>query len=522
MKSTSCGLCHFKTISLSKLKKVVYSLKNKCTSDVTLNVKLLKDLFGVVGYPLLYMVNTSIRTGKIPSKLKTSVIVPISKVSKPTKMCDFRPINLLSVIDKILEIIVCEQLREYFESNGLLYSGQSGFRNKHSCESALQYVCAVWRKNLSESKITLSVFVDLKRAFETIDRDILIKKLILYGLKDYALEWIKDFLTDRHHQTKVDNACSGKRVSRWGIPQGSVLGPLLFIIYVNDIHNVLKNSFVNLFADDTLISVSGKDFEQVTMSMNNELKMLYDWLCQNKLKLNNSKTKCMVIGSKANCRKFNNSGFSLNINGEIIDYVSEIKYLGIILDQQLNFSNHVSYMCKKIAKKIGFFSRISVGLSHWTRMLVYNTIILPHFSYGCSLLISCTKEEVQRLQIQQNKAMRILLSCDIYTPITVMLQSLGWLNIEQCIRRANLVLIYKIEHNLQPSYLKFYIEKRSNFYNYDLRTKQHFNIPMVNTTSLQKTLFYDGVRLYNELPDNIKNARDLKMFTKGLLNYLRN
>lgn len=258
------------------------------------------------------------------------------------------------------------------------------------------------------------------------------------------------------------------------------------------------------------------------MKLNNELKTLYDWLCQNKLKLNNTKTKCMAIGSKVNCQKFKNAGFVLNINGDIIDFVSEIKYLGVYLDPQLSFSNHIEYMCKKIGKKLGFFNRVASCLSQWTRMLVYNTIILPHFTYACSLLISCTKEDIQRLQVQQNKAMRILLRCNRYTPISIMLGTLEWLNIEQSVRMANLVLIYKIEHNLQPEYLTSYLEKRSNCHAHNVRSNQHYNISKVKTTSLQKTLFYDGIRYFNGLPDSIKSAPNLGLFRESLSVYLSN
>lgn len=517
-----CNLLTFKEITISELRKIVYSFKNKSTSDSLLSVELVKKLFGVIGYPLLYIINTSITTGRFPSELKTSVIVPIPKVSNPSVPADFRPINLLPVIDKIIETIICNQLRTYFETNCLLYDGQSGFRNKHSCESALQYTCAAWRKNMSESRITLSVFVDLKRAFETIDRDILISKLGLYGIRGNALNWIKNFLDNRYHQTKVEGVESGKRHSVWGVPQGSVLGPLLFIIYINDIYMKLTNSFVNLFADDTLISVSGQNFEQLTTRLNDELKTLYVWLCENKLKLNSAKTKCMVIGSRANCQKYLNLNLALNINGENVQFVNEIKYLGVILDPQLGFGNHVDYMCKKIGKKIGFLKRVSGCLSSWTKLLVYNTIIFPHFSYASSLLIACTNEDVHRLQILQNKIMRILLNCDRYTPIVCMLDRLNWLNVRQFIRGANLLLIYKIENDLQPEYLKFNLKKRSNYHGYNIRNSQHYNISLVTKTALQKTLFYDGLRYYNELPNDIKNAPSLRLFKSRLFLYLRN
>lgn len=518
--SNTFRLLQFEPINLSQLKKTVFELKNKSTSDESLNVKLIKNLFCVIGYAMLHIINTSLSSGKVPGELKTSVIIPIPKVSKPTVPAEFRPINLLPVLDKIIETIVCQRIRKYFEFNGLLYLGQSGFRSDHSCESALQYVCAMWRKEMNEDKVVLSVFVDLQRAFETIDRDILIKKLSSYGVGGIALEWIKDYLDNRFQQTRIGSNISNKRKSLFGVPQGSVLGPLLFIIYVNDIHRVLSKSFVNLFADDTLISVSGKNLREITEILNNELIALYDWLCKNRLKLNAEKTKCMIIGSRANCKKYAELGLNVKICDSVVSLVSEIKYLGVYLDPQLSFSNQIDYLCKKIGKKIGFFYRISRCLSQWTKLLIFNTIILPHFDYCCSLLVSCNQEDIQRLQIQQNKAMRIILNCDKYTPIKSMLQSLNWLPIVQSIKKANITLIYKIEHNKMPTYLKNFLDKRSNFHDHNIRSRQNFHIQPVKTTALQKSLFFEGVRLFNALPESIRSAQSISDFNHNVSKYL--
>lgn len=506
----------FNTISLNKLKKIVFNLKNKSTSDDVLSVKLIKSLFDVIGYPLLNLINTSLRSGCVPSELKVSVIVPIPKVKNPTQITDFRPINLLPVIDKILEIVIAEQLRNHFEEQNLLFRGQAGFREKHSCETSLQYVCATWREEINKGNIVISVFVDLKRAFETIDRQRLLQKLYSYGVKGHALTWITDYLSNRYHKTKINRNISDTVKSIYGVPQGSVLGPLLFITYVNDISNVLRNCYVNLFADDTLISVYGTDYAQVVQMINNVLHILYGWLCINKLKLNASKTKCMVLGTKHICQKFLSEKHVIKINNTVIEYVSEIKYLGVILDPQLTFSSHIDYLCKKIGKKIGFFNRISGVLSSWTKLLVYNTIIQPHFAYCASLLISCYKTDIRRLQLLQNKAMRIILNCSFHTSINLMLTSLNWLPIEMCIEKANVTLIFKIENNLVPEYLQSFLIKRQNMHSYPTRSANNYNIEFTKTLIVKKSLFSDGIRLFNALPNEIKESANLNKFVHNL------
>nr|CAI5833762.1 unnamed protein product [Callosobruchus analis] len=513
-KSTG-NLSYFPIITLNRLRKTIMQLNSKATGDELLTVRLIKELFDTIGYPLLNIINTSLQNGILPPELKKSTVVPVPKTRNPGKYEDLRPINLMPVVEKILEILVHGELVDHLVKNEILYEGQSGFRQDHSCETACQLVCAKWKKEIDEGKIIVSVFVDLKRAFETIDRKRLLEKCEKYGLKGVVLKWLNDYLSNRWQRVKIENVYSECLKVEHGVPQGSVLGPLLFLIYINDIQHFLKESFISLFADDTLISVSGSNIKHVVEIVNREMIHLSEWLKCNKIKLNVQKTKCMVIGSRHNCQRVSDN-ISVKIDDISISVVDQIKYLGVQIDQQLNFSKHVDYICKKLGKKIGYFRRIAPKLSTWCKRVVYNTIIYPHFTYCSSLLIACSAEDKHKLQLLLNKCMRILLGCSKYTPIRDMLNNLKFLNIEQIIQEANLVLLFKIINKKAPNYFEKFMYKRMDVTDYNIRTKDHYCIDRYRSKSMEKSLFIEGLKLYNKLPLIVKNSPNVQIFKKRL------
>lgn len=509
----------FVPLNLQDLKHIIYSLDNKCNPNDILNPKVIKNVFNVIGHVLLQFVNTSLEQGVFPQQLKCSTITPIPKIKNSINAPDYRPINSLPTLEKILELAVYKQVSNYFNVNNLFYQNQSGFRKKHSCESALQLTVSNWKNLIDENNYIVAIFLDFKRAFETIDQNILLRKLKYYGIKDKVFNWFSSYLEDRKQVTKINNSLSNQVDIRFGVPQGSVLGPLLFIIYLNDIHFFVKSDFLNLFADDSLLSCSHKNINFAIDKMNGELLNVEKYLNINKLKLNIDKTKAMILTTKHKYSLLPN--INLKIYETEIDLVTEIKYLGFFVDNYLSFKNHFIYIHKKISKKMFFFSRVAVSLSIGSRITVYNTIIQPHFNYCASLLFLLDNNSMSSLQKLQNRGMRIILTCNRYTPIKSMLSCLEWIPVASKIEFLTMIFIYKIANNLMPDYLNAYITYNRDIHNYPTRSRDNFYILRTNYKRAMNSLFYKGLNKYNMLPANIKEATSLAVFKRELYKYLK-
>lgn len=344
---------NFTLISVEELEKTVMGLPTKKGTEEGISSDILKTAFNTIKEEFRELINTSLRMGECPNGWKTSTIVPIPKVKKPKKASDYRPINILPIYEKVLELEVKKQIEIYIESNKILSEHQSGFRKLYSCETAIQGIIDEWKVEISEGKIIGVIFMDLKRAFETVDRERLLEKLDQIGIRGKVLEWLKTYLSNRTQQVKFKNQYSKLKTIEHGVPQGSVLGPLLFTLYINDITKICpEESNVKLFADDTLIYVTGESCEELNRKLNNVFQIIEQWMISNKLKLNAEKSKCMIVRS---VRKEIKGNVRVEcMDGTVLERVDVIKYLGVMIDSKLSFVNHCDYMIKKIGKKLAF------------------------------------------------------------------------------------------------------------------------------------------------------------------------
>lgn len=507
----------FKHINTDDIKKITTNMKNKYGGRKLITEGVIKDSAEYLGYIYTCIINESLTLGVFPESWKLTTIVPVEKVKGTKKPEEIRPINTLPSDEKIIETVVKNQLQEYLNRHEIIIEEQSGFRSKHSCETALNLVISEWKESMSKKQITVAVFIDLKRAFETIDRDILLKKLNRTGVRNTALEWFRSYLTGRKQRTIIGNAMSNEIDVNIGLPQGSVLAAILFTIYINDINKCMKFSRIRLFADDALLTISCYTLDEAISKIQTDLNLIYQWLCQNKLKTNVEKTKWMLITKKS----ISINNITLKISNTDIHRVNQIKYLGIIIDDKLKFDEHLKYIDAKLSTKIGFMYRSCRGINRKYKIMVYRSTIEPHFMYCPTILYTLPNSQISKLQKKQNKAMRFVLKREYDTPIQELLDSLNWLSVKQLTIFHTMKFIHNAKLGNMPNYLNDRMRYNREIHRYETRNMNSYHLPIVRTESDKRNIFYEGIKEYNELPNIIKNCNNFVNFKKLLFTHCR-
>lgn len=305
-----------------------------------------------------------------------------------------------------------------------------------------------------------------------------------------------------------------------GVPQGSVLGPLLFLLYINDIMEVVKDGCeIRLFADDALIYAIGHSSEEINDKLNAQIKKVEEWLKLNRLRLNADKTKVMLI--RGIRKKTVENNVRIHIENKKLEVVSEIKYLGVIIDKNLNFSAHVDYISRKVGGKLGLLRRIGKDISPYMRCVVYKSIVAPLFEYCATILVGLSKTNLQHLQILQNQGMRIILRCGRRVRIMDMLEALHFMSIKERIEYNVCLLVHKMVNGMCPNYLLNKIELVQ--YDSEMNTRQRSNIYIekCRTSEEQKMLLYEGFKMYNNIPKEIKSEQRMHRFRRMLAQYIK-
>lgn len=487
----------FTEVTYSTVKFYVSEMKKKTYHD-RITGRVINDAITNPNFlfSLTAFINQSLSKGIVPNYCKISTVTPIQKVKGSLDVNDLRPINTLCVIGQVLERVVKDQLLEYFELNNLFASQQSGFRKVHSCETSITDVLSEWKDAVDNNLVVVAVFIDLKRAFETVDRQLLLHKLSLYGCDETVISWFTSYLTERCQQTRFGSAISDLLSILIGVSQGSVLSCILFIIFINDVVNVVQHTKIKLFADDTLIYIACKanELEATIALLNYDLKLIYEWLCYSKLALNVNKSKAMLISSNKSLVL----SHPIYLNEQAIEIVSEFKYLGIIVDSNMLFIQHFESVLKKLNSKFYVLKRSEHKLNFESKKLYVSSLVMPHFNYCASVLFLLNDTQINDFQKVMNRYARLMLKADYLTPRIEMLQKLNWLSVKQTIYLNTILFIHRIAIGLSPIYLQQHMIKTSSCHQYPTRRNDEYQLKNYTKASSQNSIFYKGLKLYNE------------------------
>lgn len=510
---------NFEPLDRVILKSIIKKIKSKGGID-NVNIDIMNDATDTMAQQFIEIVNDSFSAGFCPKIWKQTVVTPIQKISGTNELTQFRPVNNIMPDIKIVEKHLKTRLEKHLELNSILCKNQSAYRPFHSCETSFNLVLNEWKTELDKGNKIIVVFLDLKRAFETVSRPILLKKLDKYGVKGQVLQWFSSWLQDRTQCTMFNGAKSEWREVDIGIPQGTPLSCILFLIYINDLVNKLNKCHINLFADDAVIWLSGKDLSSMAPVINSELSDAAGYMIMNKLDINVDKTKYMVFGQMF-------CDISVIISNRALERVAVLKYLGLMVDDKLNFKENTVNVLKKVGRKVNWLKRMRKKIDRNTKLLLYNALILPHFDYCSTILFLTTKEDLNSMQKLQNQAMRAILNESIYAHIDDMLDILGILSVNQRICFNVLIVLYKAKMGLLPQYICEKLINVNDAQPYPLRSNHLYRVPPASTRAAANSLYVKGLNLLNDFlkcltqNESENSMSSINMLKKNVSNFVK-
>ena len=508
---------HFDQISVSDVNKIIDNLSSKtsCGFD-DISLKLLKFLKPVLATPITIIINQMLNTGIFPYKLKVAKIKPLYKKGDTSNFNNYRPISLLPSISKIFEKVIFQQTYSYFEQNNLLYTSQYGFRKGHSTEYAALELADRIIQQMDENKTPINIYLDLSKAFDTLNHSILIHKLKFYGINGTAIHLFKSYLSNRKQYVEYENNTSDTLLITTGVPQGSVLGPLLFIIYLNDIAKSSDIFDFICYADDTTLSSVLNYFGNSQSSSDNiniELKKVYDWLKVNKLSLNISKTKFIIFHSPQQ----NVTIPLLYVDNTYIECVKNFNFLGIYFNQHMSWKYHINHIAKNISKSNGILNRLKSLLPTHVKVMIYNALILSKINYGI-LTWGYESESILKLQ---KKAVRIIALANYNAHTEPIFKKLSILKIHDLFSICQLKLYHNYLNELLPHhFINMNFKMNNEVHHYSTRISTKLHVSKVKHSFAKRCIRYSLPNLINQSPSCITD----KLFThslKGLSNYAK-
>ena len=496
----------FQPVTESQVRKCIKRLDSKKATGVdAIPPKIVKAAAPVISRHIASMANEMQAKEAFPTQLKSAQVTPIYKKDDPFTEKNYRPVSILPTLSKIYERLLSEQLTEHF--NSIFHDFLSAFRASYGCQTTLLRLVEDWKQALDNNMYVGAILMDLSKAFDCIPHDLLLAKLQAYGVSKHSCNLLASYLSNRHQRVKL-----GDHVSSWmkiikGVPQGSILGPLIFNIFINDIFYFLKKCSMYNYADDNTVSYAHKQLTVLKAVVESETEITLNWFDDNQMQANPGKFQAIVGGKKT----FSELK-SFSVADNTIPCEETVKLLGVELDYQLNFNEQVSRICQKVARQLNVLQRISKFLSEETRLLVFKSFIRSNFNYCPIIWHFCSKVNTEKLEKLQYRGLKIVYNCyessyeELLTRANLPTLHLGRL-------RTIALETFKCINNSAPKYIRDLVNLKQSSYSF--RYENTLQIPTVRTVAYgQKSFRFEAARVWNSLPNELRKVSAFKDFER--------
>lgn len=507
---------HFTPISRKEIEDQIEQINaKKSTGPFSIPVYILKLIKSQISAPLQLIFNNSLLLGIVPESFKLASITPVFKKGSQLNVNNYRPISLLSTFNKILEKLVYKRLIEFINKNNILYNKQFGFRSKHSTLQAILSITDKIQQAVEENQYSCGIFLDLSKAFDTVNHDLLLQKLEHYGIRGPGQKWFKSYLNNRKQFVSFGSANSNTLLIDCGVPQGSVLGPLLFLLYVNDFHNSSTKFDFHLFADDSNLFYKDKNLSYLESTVNIELSHVHSWLCANKLSLNIEKSNFVIFHPPQKKLLYVPN---VSINNKPLKYETNIKYLGVILDNHLNWKAHIALICSKIKRSIGIISKARHYVNIDVLSMLYYSLVYPYLIYGIVVWGHTYESTIKPLLILQKKLIRIMTFSNFKAHTNPIFLKLKLLKLPELVYLYTGLFMYDLySGNLPTLFTSYFTQiKHKHKYNTRLASKNSFSLPKIRTNFGKFNIRYSGAKCWNSIDESFKKLTDRNKFKERL------
>ena len=509
----------FHEIKAAELLAELLSLKDKKSMGPdSLSPFLVKVARNFILKPLLHIFNRAAIVGCFPDKLKQSKVMPIFKKGAKNICTNYRPITLSCTLSKIFEKIIHKRLISFINANNYLFDYQFGFRKNYSTSLALMEVCNMIQQEISNNKYILGIFLDLQKAFDTVSHSILFHKLFNMGIRGNMLNLVKSFLTGRTIFTFVNGVCSSERPITCGLPQGSVISPLLFLCYINDLHRALPRNQLRLFADDSNVFTISDSIASLFHKSNEAFADTQKWLNANRLTLNASKTNFVIFfPSQSTNETIENLHLTLTINGQAIKRSESVKFLGLNINENLNWGEHINGVCKHVALHSGIFYKYKYYIDPSVAKMLYFSFVYSKVLYGIEMYGRSTNKALKPLQVACNRALRTLQNKAHLYPTKLLYRNFGTLPVRGLNKFRLCTLMYNCIHNptCVPPVIKSLLHRNRDIHKYSTRNMNDFNFSLCSKFHHDPIFF--GSHLWNKLPLVLKQTDKISTFKRKLI-----